>query len=284
MNKLVDSNTSPEARCSLFRALHAPRDGGRLLLLPNAWDALSARLTEAAGAEAVATSSAAIAWARGYPDGERLPLEEVIRSTRDLARVVRVPLTVDLERGYGADPDRVADAVAGVVEAGAVGVNLEDGAESADVLARKIRAVRRRLGDSVFINARTCVILHGKVAVESAAREVLTRAQIFADAGADGLFVPRLADPRAIEAIARGTSLPLNLMLIPQLAPLAELARLGVRRLSVGPHLAEVAYGAARRAARDLLGEGAYGALVAGDLPYPEANALFSAAEPADAT
>ena len=256
-----------------FRALHGE---GELLVVPNAWDVLSARLAEEAGATAVATSSAAMAWARGYPDGECFPLDELVRGVRDIARVLRVPLTVDLEAGYATDPRRVADAVERVVAAGAVGVNLEEGAESAAILAEKVRAVRDRLGASVFVNARTCVVLRGKVGPERAANEVLTRARIFAEAGADGLFVPRLVDPKAIETVVRGTPLPLNVMLDASLPSLTALRGLGVRRVSLGPRLAEVAYGAAKRALRELLADRSYGSLVAGGLTYAEANGLFS--------
>jgi 2-methylisocitrate lyase-like PEP mutase family enzyme len=254
--------------------LHAP---GRLLVLPNAWDVLSARLVEEAGAEAIATSSAALAWAYGYPDGEALPLGDLEQVVARIARAVKVPVTVDFERGYARDPEGVASAVARVVEAGAEGVNLEDGGGPAEALARAIEAVRRRLGSSVFINARTCLVLRGLVPPERAAAEVLSRARVFADAGADGLFVPRLVDAEAIQAITRGTSLPLNLLIAPGLAPPAALRELGVRRLSAGPYLAEAAYAVARRAARDLLGRGEYEALVGADLAYAEANALFAA-------
>jgi 2-methylisocitrate lyase-like PEP mutase family enzyme len=255
-----------------FRALHAE---GRMLVLPNAWDVLSARLVEEAGAEAVATTSAALAWARGRRDGEELPQGELVDAVQAIARCARVPLTVDFERGYHVEPERVADAVARLAAIGVAGVNLEDSAESADQHARKIEAVRRRVGANMFVNARTCLVLRGKVTAERAIDELLARARIYADAGADGLFVPGLVDARAIEAIAHGTPLPLNLMLMPGLPPLAELRRLGVRRLSVGPRLAEVAYAAARRAARDLLERDDTTALLGADLTYPEANALL---------
>lgn len=254
-----------------FRALHG---GGDLLVLPNVWDALSARLVEQAGAKAIATSSAAVAWARGYPDGERLPLEELVRVVRDCVRVVQIPVTVDLERGYSDDPEAVAGAVAQVVEAGAAGVNLEDAAEPLAGLSAKLRAVRRRLGDAVFVNARTCVVLREKVAPPRLVEEVVSRARAFAEAGADGLFVPRLVTPEAIGEIARQGMLPLNLMLDPRLPPIPDLQALGVRRLSAGPWLAEVAYGAARAAARDLLA-GRCGQVPGPELTYPETNALF---------
>jgi len=256
--------------------LHALHAQGRLLVLPNVWDALSARLVEEAGAEAIATGSAALAWVHGHPDGESLPLAHVVRAVARVARAVKVPVTVDLERGYAPDPEGVAEAVARVVDAGAEGVNLEDGGGPAEALAAKIAAVRRRLGAHVFVNARTCVVLHGLVEPGRAAAEVLARAGLFADAGADGLFVPRLADAETIQAITRGTPLPLNVLLVPGLPPPAALRELGVRRLSVGPRLAAAAYALARRAARDLLASGAYEALLAADLTYVEADALFT--------
>jgi 2-methylisocitrate lyase-like PEP mutase family enzyme len=253
--------------------LHAP---GRLLVLPNAWDALSARLVEEAGAEAVATSSAALAWAHGHPDGEHLPLGDLVQAVAAIARAVRVPITVDLERGYAPDPEAAAEAVARVVAVGAEGVNLEDGGGPAEAVAAKIAEVRRRLGARVFVNARTCVVLRGLVPPDRAASEVIARAQVFAEAGADGLFVPRLADPEAIQAVVHATPLPLNVLLVPGLPTPDRLRTLGVRRLSVGPRLAEATYALTRRAARELLTQGAYAPLLAPDLTYAEANALLA--------
>jgi 2-methylisocitrate lyase-like PEP mutase family enzyme len=254
--------------------LHAP---GRLLVLPNAWDVLSARLVEEAGAEAIATSSAALAWAYGHPDGESLPLDDLVQAVLRIARAVKVPVTVDFERGYARDPEGVASAVARLVEAGAEGVNLEDGGGPAEALAAIIAAVRRRLGSGVFINARTCLVLRGLVSPDRAAAEVLARAQIFADAGADGLFVPRLTDAEAIQAITRGTSLPLNLLIAPGLAAPPPRRERGGGRHRAGPYLAEAAYAVARRAARELLSRGEYEPLLGPDLTYAEANALFAA-------
>ncbi len=253
-------------------ALHAP---GRLLVLPNAWDALSARLIEEAGAEAIAIAGAALAWTHGRPDTQSVPVDDVVRAVGRIARAVKVPVTVDLDRGYANDPEGVADAVARVVDAGAEGVNLEDAGQPAEELAAKIAAVRARLGAKVFVNARTCVVLRGLVEKNRVAAEVLARAKVFADAGADGLFVPLLVDPEAIGAIARGTKLPLNVMIAPGLPLPAALRELGVRRISAGPRVAEVAYAAARDAARELV-HGAYDTLLAADLTYAAANALFA--------
>src|SRR5580700_10695796 len=139
----------------LFRNLHR---GPGLLLLPNAWDAITARLIERLGAKAIATTSAGLAWSRGYADGNALPEDQLIAATRDMARVIRVPLTVDIEAGYSEDPGAVARLVARVLAVGVVGINIEDGASSPDLLCKKIAAIRDHIahsGADLFINTRT---------------------------------------------------------------------------------------------------------------------------------
>lgn len=270
----MDDASNP-ARAQRFRALHAT---DRLLVLPNAWDAASARLIEASGAEAIATSSAAVAWAQGYRDGEQLPLDRLVAAVEAITRVVSVPVTVDFERGYSDDPATVAAAIGRLIDVGAVGVNLEDGGAPPSQLARKIGAVREAMaarGADVFINARTDVYLRGLVPSDRAVTETLARARLYEDAGCDGLFVPKVTAPQEIEAIVRGSALPLNVMAVPGIAPVAELRRCGVRRLSVGPGLAEVALAAARRACIELLEQGTYASLFACDVTYAEMNGLF---------
>lgn len=260
-----------------FRAAHGPE---RLLVLPNIWDAGSARLVEQAGAEAIATSSAAVAWAHGHRDGEDLPFDRLVATVEAIARVVSVPVTVDFEGGYGDDPAAVAAAVMRLIEAGAAGVNLEDGGAPPDLLARKLAAVRAAAstrGVDVFLNARTDVYLRRLVPSEQAAAETLARARLYAGAGSDGLFVPGLTAPADLAAIAGGIDRPLNVMAAPGLAPIAELRRLGVRRLSVGPRLFEAAFAAVRRATVELLEQGTYGALLGEAPTYAELNALFPA-------
>lgn len=269
-----------DAHLDRFRTLHGPRtaDQPPLLILPNAWDALSARTFEAAGAEAIATSSAALAWAHGYADGEQLPLDVLLSAVSEITRRSGVPTSVDFERGYAEQPERVADAIGRVRQAGAVGVNLEDGAEDPQLLAAKIRAIRARFGARIFINARTCVVLRGKVTGEAAVHEVLERARLFEAAGADSLFVPLLADPGAIAAVVRGTKLPLNVIWLPKLPPPAALAELGVRRLSAGTRLGSLAYQTATNAVRAWLQQADDTALKQGpSLDYREINALWSA-------
>ena len=230
---------SPAAR---FRHLHTQG----LLRLANAWDAGTARLIEHLGAPAVATTSAGLAWSQGWPDGDALDLDALLHAVGGIARVVTVPLTVDVEGGYSDDPAIVADTVLRVVRAGAAGINLEDGAGDPDLLAAKIRAIREACvaqGMDVFINARTDVYLRGLAPDEQRVDETLARATVYRQAGADGLFVPGLVDVDAMRAIAAACGLPLNVMLRPALHDLAALQALGVRRVSTGSALAESMYG-----------------------------------------
>jgi 2-methylisocitrate lyase-like PEP mutase family enzyme len=186
-----------------FRALHAP---GRILLLPNAWDAGSARLIEDCGAEAIATTSAGLAWARGYPDGGAFPLPVLASAVAEIARVVRIPVSADVEAGYSSDLAHVGEVVARVIDAGATGINLEDGSDSPDLTCAKIEAARRaaaRAGVPLFINARTDTYLRGLAAPERLLDASVGRAARYRAAGCDGIFVPKVtaaADVRALVA------------------------------------------------------------------------------------
>jgi 2-methylisocitrate lyase-like PEP mutase family enzyme len=269
------SNRETAAR---FRALH---DVGRLLVLPNAWDAGSARLIESCGAEAIATTSSGVAWALGYPDGDALPTRLLAEAVARITRVITVPLSVDAEGGYASEPNAVAETVRALVDAGAVGVNLEDGAGSPDLLCAKVEAVKRvaaHAGADVFVNTRTDVVLRGLVPAERQVAETLDRGRRYRDAGCDGLFVPKVSDPAMIRELVQGTALPVNVMLVPDLPPLAELKALGVRRVSAGAAIAQAAHGLTRRLATRLLA-GGYDGVFEGAAPYPELNALFRAGE-----
>ena len=218
---------------TIFRQLH--QHG--LLLLANAWDAGSARLIESLGAKAIATTSAGVAWAHGYADGSHLPVQQLVDTAASIARVIRIPLSVDFEDGYASDPATVADNVTRVIDAGAVGINIEDGADSPDLLAAKIEHIKRMAaerGVDLFVNARTDVHLRGLVSEDRRVEETLTRAARYRDAGADSLFVPGLVDADEIRNVVAGAGLPVNIMSRPGLQSAAELEALGVRRLSAG--------------------------------------------------
>jgi 2-methylisocitrate lyase-like PEP mutase family enzyme len=268
---------APSASSSAtFRSLH--REG--LLLLPNAWDGGSARLLESLGAKAVATSSAAVAWAHGYPDGDVLPVPLLLATVREVARVLKVPLTVDVEGGYSEDPARVGETVAAVAEAGAVGINLEDGMGPPERLCAKLEAVKRaaaRVGVDLFVNVRTDVYLRGLAPSERRVEEALARAARYRDAGADGLFVPGARAAEDLRALVAGARLPLNVLALPGVPPAAELAALGVRRLSAGSGLAESLYARLHALAGDFLRTGDSAPLSREALPYSQLNALMAA-------
>jgi 2-methylisocitrate lyase-like PEP mutase family enzyme len=259
----------------LFHALHAGPD---VLVLPNAWDAASAALMEDAGAKAVATSSAAVAWARGYADGDALPVPALIDVIAGVARVIKVPLTADIEGGYTDDLTELAETIKAVVGAGAVGINLEDGRRDPDLHARKIAAARAAAegaGVHLFINARTDVYLAKLAEGEAALAETLRRATLYTDAGASGIFVPWPVEEDVLSALAAGIALPLNAMGRPGMPSAERLAQLGVRRLSSATSPFRGAYGAMLAATRTFLVDGdtaGYAATV-GDLP--NLNARF---------
>jgi 2-methylisocitrate lyase-like PEP mutase family enzyme len=259
-----------------FRALHhAPQP----LVLPNAWDAVSARLVEELGARAVATSSAALSWVHGAADGQNLDPGVLVTAVKEIVRVVRVPVTCDAEAGYGATLGEVGEVVARILDAGAVGVNLEDGRDTPEVLAGKIGEVKRvaaRMGVDVYVNARTDVYLKELAPAAGAVDEVLRRARIYEAAGCDGLFVPGIVEEPAVRAVAAGAKVPLNVLAWRGLAPVAQLASWGVRRVSVGTGLANAALGAAKRAASELLERGTYDALFANAVATKDMNALFA--------
>ncbi len=255
-----------------FRGLHA---GPKPLLLVNAWDAASARLWQELGAPAIATSSAAVAWSRGHADGGALPRASLLDSLHDIVRVLAVPVTVDVEDGYGDDPAAVAELVAEIAVIGAVGINLEDGVGPPQRLAAKIRAIRSRLaGAPLFVNARTDVYLRGLASGDAAIAMATERLRAYADAGADGGFVPGLADVAAAARISAAVPLALNVMTTPGLPAIADLHAAGVRRISTGPALFKVGYGAARDAARGFL-DGDPAMLLAATMDYATMNRMF---------
>jgi 2-methylisocitrate lyase-like PEP mutase family enzyme len=267
-----------------FFALH---HGDRPLVLCNAWDAYSARLFESEGFEAIATSSAGVANALGYGDGEQVDTDELFASLRRIVRVVRVPVSADLEAGFGADASAAVLAVERAIEAGAVGGNLEDyDPRVRDVIAveahcERIRAVKARseaLGVRFFLNARTDVMLHALGDPATRLERTIGRLQAFAKAGADGVFAPGVSDAPSIERIASSVGVPFNVLAGPATPPVAELARLGVARVSVGSWPARVAMGAALAAARELRERGTYTFTSGPAVTYDESNALFARA------
>lgn len=254
-----------------FRALH----GAGLLILPNAWDAASTVLSIAAGAKAVATTSAGVAWALGWPDGAAPPEGEVLGAVARMVRVAGdVPVSVDVEGGFSDDPAEAAAFVRRTWETGAAGVNIEDGAGPAEVLADKIAATRAVVGGDLFINARCDLWLRGIGPVEARLAEAARRAALYSAAGADGLFMPAVVEPETITALV-GLGMPLNLLARPTLPDARGLEALGVRRLSAGSNIAAAAYAAADRLTRGFLADGSSAAQTAEAMDYGALNALM---------
>jgi 2-methylisocitrate lyase-like PEP mutase family enzyme len=237
-----------------FHKLHE-----NFLVLPNAWDAVSARVIQESGAKAIATSSAAVAWSQGFADGHHFPPARLVTVVEDIARVVSVPITCDAEGGYSDDPAQAAENVKAFINAGAVGINLEDGKQPHELHLRKIEAIRRaaeQAGVNLYINARTDVFLKQLVPPEQAVEEILRRASAIKNAGASGLFVPGLAKPDQIGVVVEGAGLPLNLIAMPGLPNAAALRDLGVKRLSAATAVFNAAIAGAREAVTDFLGDG----------------------------
>lgn len=254
-----------------FRKLH---EGQQILVLPNAWDAASAAMMEDAGAKAVATSSAAVAWAHGYADGDLLPRAALLATISEAARVLSVPLTADIEGGYTDDLGELAEVIKGVTGAGAVGINLEDGARTSDLHASKVAAARKAGGESLFINARIDVYLRGGSGDEALA-ETLKRAAQYRDAGASGIFVPGPVDEALIGVLVKEIALPLNVMGRAGSPSAQRLQTLGVRRLSTGTAPFNAAYAALQKAITAFVADGEAATLAALGAGVPNLNKRF---------
>lgn len=243
-----------------FRERHLT---GAPLVLPNAWDAASARIVERAGAEAVATTSAGVAWSLGVPDGGLLSADDAVAAIARIVRAVDVPVTADIEHGYG----DVATTVRRVRDAGVVGINIEDGL----VATPERIAAARAADETLFVNARIDTFLFSAGGVD----ETVARAKTYVDAGADGVFVPGVYEPEVIAELVSRIPAPVNVMAGAGAPSVAELAALGVRRVSVGQAIAVAAYSLVAAAAEEVLTDGTYGRTDAA-LTYGDLNAYFA--------
>ena len=260
---------------SNFRALHTQPE---VLRLPNVWDIASAKLFESVGAPAIATTSAGVSWASGYADGSKLPPSVVLDTAKKLSRAVKVPLTVDIEDGYYESPSQVAELVTKLAEFGVAGINIEDGRKSADLLQAKITAIRDRLVErrlDLFINARTDVFLARLVRDSELLGESIARTKQYAQAGADGIFVPGIVDPGHIRSLVLATPLPLNVLAWQGLPDATHLKQLGVARLSAGSSIAAAVWGHAAQLAHDFLETGD-SSKIKGQIAFSKMQGLFS--------
>jgi 2-methylisocitrate lyase-like PEP mutase family enzyme len=276
------SDSEQAVKAELFRAMHS---GPRLLLLPNAWDAISARVVVAAGFGAIATTSGGVAWTLGYADGEAAPWDEVVAGTARIARAVAVPVTADIETGYGDTPEAVAASIGDIIKAGAVGVNLEDGLRSgkaplrpvADAVAR-IRAAREAAnvaGVPIVINARTDLYIKNVGDEESRFEESVARGRAYLAAGADCFYPIALRDPPTMARLARTLAAPININVRAGSPSVAELEALGVRRASTATALPLLAMGVVRQALEQLRATRRLDAIDPA-MSHPEAQQLFA--------
>ena len=270
-------------QAELFRNKHR---GPRLLLLPNAWDAMSARVFVAAGFDAIATTSGGVAWSLGYADGEQTPWAEVVAATARIVRVARVPVTADIEAGYGETPDAVMRSVSEIIEAGAVGVNLEDGTShgpvpirSAADAADRIRAAReaaKAAGVPIVINGRTDLYLRNIGDDASRFEETVERGRAYLAAGADCVYPIGLRDPATIGRLVKAIGAPININVRAGSPSVAELEALGVARASTASQVALMAMSMTRQVADELRATGRFDTL-APAMSQADAQRLFTA-------
>jgi 2-methylisocitrate lyase-like PEP mutase family enzyme len=264
-------------KAELFRSLHR---GPEILVLPNAWDCASARIFQVTRFPAIATTSAGIAFSLGYTDGERIPQDLMLATVARICAAVPLPVTADLESGYG----DVAKTTAGLIAAGAVGLNLEDMNHESGALVpvaaqiERIAMVRRiatGLGVKVVINARTDVFLAQIGEPSTRFERACERLQAYIAAGADCVFLPGLADENVIRRVIETLKFPLNVLAGANSPTIPRLRELGVARVSVGSGIMRASLGVTRRIAQELKASGTYTALLEGAMPFAEANALF---------
>ncbi|HJZ64199.1 MAG TPA: isocitrate lyase/phosphoenolpyruvate mutase family protein [Candidatus Acidoferrum sp.] len=263
------------AKAEQFRKLH---HGPKMLFLPNAWDVASARILEEAGHPAIATTSAGIAYSLGYVDGQQISRDEMLSVVARIARAVRVPVTADLEAGYGTTPEAIADTVKAAIEAGAIGMNLEDlSGDERNLLVdlpgqvERIRAVREAataLGVPFVLNARTDVYLGTIGPEETRFERTVERLRAYAKAGADCVFAPGLTDLAAITKIVKAVEAPLNILAVPACPGVAELEKAGVARVSTGSGIMRAAMGVVQRVAKEMMVERSCDSIFAGATPY----------------
>jgi 2-methylisocitrate lyase-like PEP mutase family enzyme len=279
--------TNLQQKAAKFRALHTGKD---VLLLPNVWDAASARIVEHAGFTAVATTSAGIAFSLGYADGQKIPRSEMLGAVARIANAVKVPVTADVEAGYGNSPESAAETARQVIESGAVGMNFEDttGDMSKPLIdvsrqlerIRAIRDVAEKTGVPIVLNARTDVYLLQVGDPEKRYDEALRRLAAFRDAGADCVFLPGLRDAETIGRIVADVRCPVNILGVPGAPSVAELTKLGVKRVSLGSGPMRASLGLLRRIGDEVKTRGTYTGLA--DAPsHAEMNKLMSADESA---
>jgi 2-methylisocitrate lyase-like PEP mutase family enzyme len=268
-------------KAEILRRLHTE---GPMLVLPNAWDAGSARIFVEAGFPALATTSAGIAFSLGYADGERISRDEMLAAVSRITRRIAVPITADMEAGYGLAPELVENTVLRVIDVGAVGMNLEDRIEGKHLIDFQLavervsaaRAAAEAAGVPLVLNARTDAFEAPELRPEKRLEEAVRRGNAFRDAGADSVFVPFVVDRDTIEELVQKIHAPVNILGTPNAPSLKEMAALGVRRITFGSAPMRATLGLIRRMAREWTEKGTYGTLGAYGIPFAELQKLFA--------
>jgi 2-methylisocitrate lyase-like PEP mutase family enzyme len=264
-----------------FRQLHR---GPHALVLANVWDVASARVFEEAGFPALATTSAGIAFSLGYPDGQRISPDEMIARIGRIARAVKIPVSADIEAGYGSTPADAAKTTREIIQAGAIGMNLEDASGDpaqplldVELAVEKIKAARKaaaQAGVPIVVNARTDVYLLPGAQAVTGYYEAHRRLTAYRDAGADCVFAPGLKDPEIIERLVRDLRCPVNILAVAGSPSIPELEKLGVARVSLGSGPMRATLGLLRSMAEELRNSGTYAALDSA-IPYAEINGIL---------
>jgi len=271
-------HTELKTKADALRGMH---HGKRILVLPNAWDVASARVFEKAAFGAIATTSAGVAFTLGYPDGQRISREEMLGVVRRIAAAVKVPVTADVEAGYGDRPEDAARTARDVLAAGAVGMNLEDATGDPErplfnlsLQIEKVKAVRETTAGLIVLNARTDVYLLQLETPEKRYDAALRRLAAFRDAGADCVFVPGLRDRETIGRLVKDLRYPVNILVGPGSPSVPQLQEMSVARVSVGSGAMRATLGLVRRIAAELKGSGTYETL-GGAIDYADVNRML---------
>jgi 2-methylisocitrate lyase-like PEP mutase family enzyme len=274
-------SNSQKEKALEFRKLH---ESGDILVLANAWDVPSARIFERTGFPAIGTTSAGIALSLGYPDGQKISRDEMLQVVARITRSVSIPVTADVEAGYGESTADIAETTKRVISAGAIGLNIEDSTKRPEnplydvhLQAQKIMTIRKVAGSldvPLVINARTDALLHGNDDTVSKLKEAIHRGKEYRKAGADCFFPVGAINAKTISEVVTQVGGPVNILATNSVPPIPELKRLGVRRVSVGSGPARATMGLVRRIAEELREKGTYESLLNGAPTLAEANKL----------
>jgi len=269
----MNSHQTQVLKADQFRRLH---HSGKLLILPNIWDSLGARLLESLQYPAIATASASIAYSHGFQDGENLPLAQLLPLLTTIAQSSNLPVTADIESGYAANNHQLEENIKAFIATGIVGINIEDTDKDTQQLypithqcerIQTIRKVADELGVPLFINARTDVFIHSShESIETKLNEAINRGLAYKQAGADGIFPIALRQQAAIETLVKELQLPINLLALPGIPDLDTLKKIGVTRVSLGPGFLKIAIQAMKKLAESLKNEEGLNAIIENEI------------------